>query len=86
MRQLLVECVTWPCLKFEIENIKEQITQLTNIPTTTFISSSDDVQSFRKRSKKNAHVTRKNRNNIFPRDVCHYYGEKGHVWPICHIR
>lgn len=31
------------------------------------------------------HVTKKNRNNISPRVVSHYYGEKGHIRPKCHI-
>lgn len=40
----------------------------------------------RKQSKKNAHVSKKNRKNLSSRVVCHYYCEKGHIRPKLHIQ
>lgn len=47
-KENLIDCVTCPSQKIEIEYIKGQITQLTRTLIVTSISSSDDEQSFRK--------------------------------------
>lgn len=65
-------------LKIEIDNLKGQLTYLYKSPSITYISQSDKGQSFRKPNKKNDYFTRKNRNNISPRMICHYCCVKCH--------
>lgn len=77
-----VECVTCPTLKFEIENLKGQLTHVISLSTKSSTNSSDRGAI----SKKNHHVTRRNRKSISSKLVCHYYSDNCNIRPHCHIR
>lgn len=51
-KEILVDCVTCPSLKIEIENVKGQITQFTRTLIVTSLNLSDDEQHFGKHNKK----------------------------------
>lgn len=74
---------TCPILKLEIETLKEQLTCATSLSCTCSSSFSDRGVIF----KKNPHVTERNRKGVFfSKAICHYYGDKGHIRSLCHIR
>lgn len=72
-----IECVTCPSLKLEIETLKEQLTHVTSLSCTC---SRGTI------FKKNYHVTRRNRKSISSKAICHYCGDKGYIWPLCHVK
>lgn len=78
----IMECVECPILKLEIETLKGQLTHATSLSCTCSSSSSETWKIL----KKNSHVTKRNRRRISSKAICHYYGNKGHIIPLCHVR
>lgn len=77
-----MDCVTCLTLKLENENFNGQLTHFTSISTTSFTSSIEIGIHF----YKNPYFARRDRECISSKVTCHYYGDKGHIRPICHIR
>lgn len=78
----IVECVKCPILKLEIETLKGQLTHATSLTCTCSSSLSERGKVF----KKNPYVTKRNRRSISSKVIFHYYGDKGHIKPLCHLR
>lgn len=77
-----IDCDTCSILKHENEKLKGQLAQAISLSTTLSTSSSERGIGF----EKNHRFARRNRKRISSRETCHYYGDKGHIRPLCHIR
>lgn len=56
--------------------------QTISLSTTSSMSSSEIEIGF----EKNSQLSRRNRKNISFKVICHYYGNKGYIRPLCHVR
>lgn len=77
-----VKYVTCPSLKLEIETLKGQLTRATSLSCTCSSFLSEKGTTF----KKNPHVIRRSRKSISSKATCIYYGDKGHIMPLCNVR